>query len=499
MRACGILMPVFSLPSNYGIGTFGKEAYRFVDFLHKAGQSFWQILPLSPTNFGDSPYQSFSSFAGNPYFIDLEMLIEDGLLLKTEADSADFGNDRFSIDYGKLYENRLDTLRLAFGRFVKTSEFFDFCKKNSYWLDEYALFMVIKNQSGDRAWCEWDECFKNRDNSALDKIKTEFCEDIDFYKFVQFEFSIQWHALKSYANERGIRIIGDIPIYTAYDSADVWSDRSQFLLSSDGTPTLVAGCPPDAFSDDGQLWGNPLYDWDKMKKDGYAWWKTRLSFALSLYDIVRIDHFRGFESFYAIPFGDKTARGGSWLKGPDIDLFFEFKKEFGENLPIIAEDLGFLTKSVRKLLKDTNFPGMKVLQFAFDSREESDYLPHNYQNNCVVYTGTHDNDTIMGWTKTAPPSDVEFAKKYLHFGGDEGFNWCMMRAALMSVADTAILMMPDLLGLSSEARINTPSVLGDNWRWRIDGGCINDWLSEILYENTALYGRLAFRASEDEE
>lgn len=489
MRKSGILMPIFSLPSRYGIGTFGADAYRFVDFLKKAGQSFWQILPIGPTNYGDSPYQSFSSFAGNPYFIDLEMLINEGLLTKSEADSYDFGGEN-AIEYDKLYAHRKDCLRHAFLRFTKTQEYFDFCRQNAFWLDDYALFMTIKSTQGDRAFCDWDKPLKDRDSAALDAFIKHNITELDFHRFVQYIFMTQWFSLKKYANERGISIIGDIPIYVACDSADVWADRRQFLLNEDGTPTLVAGCPPDAFSDDGQLWGNPLYDWVEMKRDGYAWWKRRLSFALSLYDVVRIDHFRGFESYYAIPFGDKTAKGGTWKKGPDIDLFSELKEEFGEDIPIIAEDLGFMTDAVKNLLRNTGFPGMKVLQFAFDSREESDYLPHNYDKNCVVYTGTHDNDTILGWTKSAPPKDVQYAKRYLAFSDNEGFNFTMMRAALSSVADTVILMMPDLLSMGSEGRINTPSTLGENWRWRIDGKCINDWLSGIVYDLTELYCRL---------
>ncbi len=484
MRTSGILMPVFSLPSPYGIGTFGKEAYRFVDFLDKAGQSYWQILPLGPTSFGDSPYQSFSSFAGNPYFIDPDMLIGDGLLTKAQVQKFDFGTGN-KIDYGKLYENRLPMLKMAFENFVPDAKFKEFCKENEWWLEDYVLFSAIKGAQGGRPWSEWDKCLRLREEETLIKAKEEFANTLEFYRFVQYEFTLQWTALKEYANKKDIKIIGDLPIYVAYDSADVWADTKQFLLDKDGKPTLVAGCPPDAFSDDGQLWGNPIYDWKYMHKDGYEWWTRRINYVLKLYDVVRIDHFRGFESFFAIPYGDKTAKGGSWMKGPGMKLF----NKLGD-LPIIAEDLGFITPQVKKLLHDSGFPGMKVLQFAFDTREESDYLPHNYEKNCVVYTGTHDNDTIMGWTKTAAPEDVEMAHRYLHVDDNEGFNWAMMRAALMSVADTAILMMPDLLGLGSEARINTPSKLGGNWDWRIGDGCINDWLADILYENTLLYGRV---------
>ena len=489
MRKSGILMPIFSLPSRYGIGTFGKEAYKFVDFLKKAGQSYWQILPLNPTSYGDSPYQSFSSFAGNPYFIDLTMLIDEGLLTKQQADSYDFGSEN-TIAYDKLYKHRKDCLHHAFLRFEKTPEYLDFCGKNAFWLDDYALFMTIKSAQGDCAFCEWDTPFKNREKDALESFKKHNAQELDFHRFIQYKFTSQWFSLKKYANERGIKIIGDIPIYVALDSADVWADREQFLLNADARPTLVAGCPPDAFSEDGQLWGNPLYDWVKMKGDGYAWWKQRLSFALSLYDVVRIDHFRGFESFYAIPFGDKTAKNGTWQKGPDIDLFCELKEEFGEDIPIIAEDLGFMTDEVKNLLKNTGFPGMKVLQFAFDSREESDYLPHNYDKNCVVYTGTHDNDTILGWAKSAPERDVEYAKKYLDFKGEDGFNFSLIRAAMASVADTAILFMPDLLSMGSEGRINTPSTLGGNWQLRIKAERINDALANTIYDLTELYCRL---------
>ncbi len=482
-------MPIFSLSGKYGIGTFGKSAYRFVDFLEKGGQTYWQILPLSPTNYGDSPYQSFSSYAGNPYFIDPELLIEEGLLTEQEADSFDFGSDPDSIDYGKLYKNRTAMLKTAFARFEKTAEYDAFCNQNADWLSDYALFYALKSQSPETPLCEWEPSLKIRDKAALHRAERELSDEIEFCKFCQFKFYGQWFALKNYANEKGIKIIGDIPIYVAADSADLWADPTQFQVDPLLYPERVAGCPPDAFCDEGQLWGNPLYDWKKMKEDGYRWWKKRLAHALSIYDVVRIDHFRAFESYYSIPATDKNAVNGKWIKGPDIALFKEFEKEFGKDLPIIAEDLGFLTPAVYKLLKRSGFPGMKVLQFAFDTREESDYLPHNYINNCVVYTGTHDNDTVNGWTKTADAEDIAFARRYLHVDDNEGFNWAMMRAALGSVADTCILMMPDLLGLGSEARINIPSTLGGNWQWRIREGCVNDWLAGILLENTKLYSR----------
>lgn len=489
MRTSGILMPVFSLPSPYGIGTFGKEAYRFVDFLEKAGQTYWQILPLNPTNYGDSPYQSFSSYAGNPYFIDPEMLIEEGLLTKEEADSFDFGKDIESVDYGKLYCHREDMLKIAFSRFKKTEEYEKFVAENAFWLDSFSLFMTIKKLFGDTAWYTWEKPFKEKQKETIDKVKEEYFDILEFYRFQQFKFSEQWFSLKAYANSKGIKIIGDMPIYVSFDSADVFENPEQFLLDKNLKPKKVAGCPPDAFSEDGQLWGNPIYNWKLMKEEKYAWWKNRIGYALTLYDVLRIDHFRGFEAYYTIPFGEETAINGKWVKGPGIAFFEELKKKFGKDMPIIAEDLGLLTPAVKKMLYNTGFPGMKVLQFAFDTREESDYLPHNYNTNCVVYTGTHDNDTIMGWLKSASPDDVEHAHRYLNCPNDEGFNWAMIKAALMSVADTAIIMMPDLMGMGSEGRINTPSTLGGNWIWRVRPECINDWLAEIVLKETCTYGR----------
>ena len=489
MRKNGILMPIFSLPSPYGIGTFGKSAHQFIDFLHKAKQSYWQILPLNPTNFGDSPYQSFSSFAGNPYFIDLDLLVNDNLLTEAEIKKFDFGTNIEKVDYEKLYNNRFKVLRLAFNRFKENADYAEFENKNSHWLNDYSLFMAIKSANDGKAWYEWPDKLKKRDADAISKAKQELDKDIAFHKFLQFKFSEQWSALKKYANNYGIEIIGDIPIYVALDSADVWSNPKQFQLDDNYIPRAVAGVPPDVFSEDGQLWGNPLYDWDYMKQTGYSWWKNYLGFALKRYDVVRIDHFRGFESYFAIPYGDKNAKSGKWIKGPDTDLFDALKAKLGKNLPIIAEDLGVITPAVCKMLKSTGFPGMKVLQFAFDSDSSNAYLPHNFTNNCVVYTGTHDNNTIMGWLENSDKATIKHAKDYLNHQDDNGFNWAMIKAAMSSVADTCILFMGDLLGLDSRGRINTPSTLGDNWQWRIKGECINDWLANILKENTVLYGR----------
>ena len=491
MRTSGVLMPISSLPSPYGIGTMGKQARRFVDFLVKGGQKYWQILPICPTSYGDSPYQSFSSFAGNPYFIDLEYLCKDKLLTKKECESFQWGSNPKYVDYGIMYESRYALLRKAYVRFMKKKpqDFDEFCEKEKQWLDDYALFMALKDANDGQAWSKWDKDLRLRKKEAMESAKEQYAEEIRFYKMLQYLFYKQWNELKSYANEEGIEIIGDVPIYVAGDSADVWANPDQFYLDENLEPIEVAGCPPDAFSDDGQLWGNPLFRWDVMKKDGYTWWTRRIKAMSELYDIIRIDHFRGFDSYYAIPAKDDTAKNGQWKEGPGMDLFTELEKKLGK-LPIIVEDLGFLTPSVHKLLKDSGFPGMKVIQFAFDSREESDYLPHTYTNHCVVYTGTHDNDTVMGWMKTAPKASVKYAKEYLNLTKEEGYNWGMMRAAWSSVADMAIVPMQDILGLGSEARINTPSTLGENWKWRATPEQIDTKIAKKLHHYMQMYGRV---------
>ena len=492
MRTSGILMPVFSLPSKYGIGCFSKEAYQFVDFLKESGQKNWQVLPLGQTSYGDSPYQSFSSFAGNPYFIDLEQLVEQQLLTKAECDSFDFGKNPESIDYAKLYQNRYKILRMACDRFLKqpSDDFFDFCQENDWWLGNYALFMVIKNMHKGASWLQWEEKYKRRDFAALDQVWHGQHDEIQFYQFQQYLFFCQWKKLHAYAAQAGIQIIGDIPIYVALDSADAWAEPQLFQFDEELKPAAVAGCPPDAFSATGQLWGNPLYDWSYHKKTGYAWWIRRIAQCLNLYDCIRIDHFRGFDEYYSIPAGDETAEHGHWEPGPGMDLMHVLKDALGD-VNVIAEDLGFLTDGVRRLLHDSGFPGMKVIQFAFDSREESDYLPHNYEKNCVVYTGTHDNDTVMGWMKTAPKASVKFATEYLNLTEEEGYNWGMMRAAWSSVADMAIVPMQDLIGLGSEARINIPSTLGENWKWRALEGQITKDLAKKLYKYMQMYGRIS--------
>lgn len=490
MRTSGVLMPISSLPSPYGIGTMGKAARKFVDFLVKGGQRYWQILPICPTSYGDSPYQSFSSFAGNPYFIDLDYLCRDKLLTRAECRSFDWGGSESYVDYGTMYVSRYALLKKAYARFTKRipEDFESFCEERSDWLDDYALFMAIKDAKGGVSWYEWDVPLKLRKEEALAAAREEYADDIAFYKMLQYLFFRQWKELKAYTNEKGIAIIGDVPIYVAADSADVWANPKQFYLDEDLNPIEVAGCPPDAFSADGQLWGNPLFRWSTMKEDDYAWWTKRIRAMAELYDIVRIDHFRGFDSYYAIPAGDENAKNGQWKTGPGMDLFNKLEEKLGK-LPIIVEDLGFLTPSVRQLLKDSGFPGMKVIQFAFDSREGSDYLPHTYPNDCVVYTGTHDNDTVLGWMKTAPKASVKFAKEYLNLTEEEGYNWGMMRAAWSSVADMAIVPMQDLIGLGSEARINTPSTLGNNWKWRATQEQITNALAKKLYRCMQMYGR----------
>lgn len=491
MRACGVLMHISSLPSDYGIGTLGSEAYRFVDFLHDAGQTYWQVLPLGPTSYGDSPYQSFSAFAGNPYFIDFDLLKEQGLLHTEEYSNIFWGNDGTRVDYAALYQNRFKVLRMALGRFSKKipSKFVSFCDENAFWLEDYALFMALKDAAGGCSWQTWSEPLRLRIPAALDKAKRQYAQDILFYKTLQFWFYSQWQSLKAYANSRGIRLIGDIPIYVAMDSADLWANPQQFVIDKDGRCPEIAGCPPDAFSEDGQVWGNPLYNWDNMRADGYKFWCNRLRHSDMMYDVTRIDHFRGFDSYFCIPATDTTARNGVWRKGPGIELFNALHSQLGE-LHIIAEDLGYLTDSVRDLLRQSGFPGMKVLQFAFNSNEESDYLPHNHNRHCVVYTGTHDNDTILGWMENTNPADVAFARRYMRMDGGKGANWDMMLCALASVADTVILQMQDLLDLGNEARMNTPSTLGQNWMWRMVRGAANAKLSKKLYDATALYSRL---------
>lgn len=401
MRKSGILLPVSSLPSKYGIGCFSKEAYKFIDRLKEAGQAYWQILPLGPTSYGDSPYQSFSTFAGNPYFIDPEDLVARGYVTAEQCNAYDFGTDIHSVDYGKIYKSRFRLLKEAFdnSHIEEDARFQEFVQKNAYWLEDYALYMAVKDGFRGICWAAWEDDIKLRTPAAMDKYRRKYAKEIAFYQFQQYLFQVQWEKVKTYANDNGIKIIGDIPIYVAFDSSDAWANPDLFQFDENCEPVAVAGCPPDAFSATGQLWGNPLYNWEHHKETGYAWWMQRLAACFERYDVVRIDHFRGFDAYYAIPYGEPTAEHGHWEQGPGYDIFRTMKEKLGEK-EVIAEDLGFLTPSVIELVKKSGYPGMKILQFAFDSREESDYLPHNYTHNCVVYTGTHDNDTVMGWYDT---------------------------------------------------------------------------------------------------
>lgn len=503
MRECGVLMPVFSLPSAYGIGCFSKEAYEFVDMLKKSGQTKWQILPLGPTGYGDSPYQSFSTFAGNPYFIDPETLIKEELLTKKECEesmpAAKGEQAMSSIDYEWLYFHRFPLLRKAFSRFQPDASYEKFLTENSDWLTDYCLFMAIKDKQGGISFAEWPDAYRNREPEALEEAKAALKTEMDFYRFQQYEFRKQWDKLHAYANAQGIAIIGDIPIYVAFDSADTWANPKLFQIGEDNLPTGVAGCPPDAFSATGQLWGNPLFAWDYHKKTGYEWWLKRIAHCFSLYDVVRIDHFRGFDEYYAIPYGDKTAEFGKWMPGPGMDLFRTVKERLGD-LPIIAEDLGFLTESVKELLKDSGYPGMKVLQFAFDPREPSNYLPHTYTPNSVVYTGTHDNTTTRGWYHEISAESRVFAREYMRIPAldEDTLSWNFIALAMSSVANLCMIPMQDYLCLDKEARINTPSTLGGNWTWRMEKGAFTEELAGQMKRLTVIYGRSRKEESKEE-
>lgn len=489
MRGSGVLMPIFSLSSPYGIGTLGKKAFEFIDFLKRGGQSYWQILPLCPIDYSGSPYQSVSCFAGNPLFIDLDLLVSDGLL--TQSDISEFSYNNAFADYNSIEKSREVLFSRAFKKFdTESADFKDF-KNNTSWLRVYSAFCAIKDSFDGLPFTSWDEKFRRFSEEALVLAETEFKERTEYYNFIQYEFFKQWSVLKAYANKNGIKIIGDIPIYVALDSADVWSDPTQFDLNSDFNPNFVAGVSPDAFSATGQRWGNPLYNWQKAagEKEPFSWWKKRLSHAFKLYDTVRIDHFRAFESYYAIPSSSESALEGSWRKGPGIKFFEEMKKAFGEELPLIAEDLGLIGEDVVRLLKESGLPGMKVMQFGIDDGPKSTHLPHNYVKNSVAYLGTHDNDTIIGWQSKASEEKKKFAYDYIGFGKSEGFNISMIRALFASVSDIAVITLADLMGLDSSGRINTPGTDKNNWQWRIQDGCVNDWLADILFDLTTTYAR----------
>lgn len=495
-RSAGILLPISSLPSKYGIGSFSKSAYDFVDWLKGAGQSYWQILPLVPTSYGDSPYQSFSTYAGNPYFIDLETLVSEGVLTQNEVDAQDFGDRADQIDYEKLYNNRYPLLRKAYERsnISKNEEYLRYMEENGWWLKDYALFMAVKARFDGVAWTEWAEDIRLRYDYSMDYYRRELYYEIEFHQYLQFTFYRQWMKLKAYANRQGIRIIGDIPIYVAMDSADTWANPEMFQLDKENVPLAVAGCPPDGFSATGQLWGNPLYRWDYHAQTGFDWWMKRLSHCFQMYDVVRIDHFRGFDEYYSIPYGAQTAVCGHWEKGPGIGLFNRMKEVLG-NREVVAEDLGYMTDTVRRLVADSGFPNMKVLEFAFDSRDTGcagDYLPHNYPENCVAYTGTHDNETIIGWLDSIREEEKTMVRDYLcdYTTAWKNLNWPMISLIMRSRANLAMIPMQDYLGLDNRSRLNQPSTVGKNWKWRVEKEQLSEELKKKIRKLTKMYGRI---------
>ncbi len=489
MRASGILMHITSLPGPYGVGTMGKESYKFIDFLQKSGQRYWQLLPLTPTGYGDSPYQSCSTFAGNHYLIDLDLLVEEGLLTTEEITACNWGDDPEKVDFGLLYASRMGLLRKAYARYRDTDDAFaKFRARNDWWLPQYVDYMGIKEQNGGKPWYQWEDGLKYyyRDNPGI-SFHIGY-EEIQFHCFVQYLFDRQWNALREYAHSKGIFIIGDVPIYVPYDSVEVWSNPQLFCLDETLTPTKVAGCPPDYFNEDGQLWGNPLYRWDLMKANGYQWWLQRLQAAAKRYDVIRIDHFRGFAGYYSIPYGAENARKGEWLPGPGPDFIRAVQASLPDT-PMIAEDLGLLTEDVHKLREDSGYPGMKVLEFAFDGDSNNIYLPHTYHKNTVCYTGTHDNMPLKQWLAESPDRTVAFASRYM--GNPENPVWGMIRLCLSSVADLAIIQMQDYLELGGESRMNFPGTRnGSNWCWRAKSGFCRETLAEKIKTLTCTYGRL---------
>lgn len=492
-RVSGVLMPITSLPSPYGIGTIGKEARKFADFLKNAGQSIWQILPVGPTSYGDSPYQSFSTYAGNPYMIDLDTLVAEGLLTKRQINKYYWGDNDEEIDYGAIYYSRFEVLKIAYDKYMEGDNkraFNSFKRKNAKWVKDYALYMAVKKSFDNKAWPEWeDEGIRLRDPKAINRYTRKFSKEIDFWKWIQFEFYKQWEDFRAYVNGLGIKLLGDMPIYVAMDSADTWANPEVFWLDEERRPVCVAGCPPDYFSATGQLWGNPLYNWDYLKSTGYKWWMDRIAAADKLFDITRIDHFRAFDTYYAIPFGSENAINGEWKIGPGIDFFNVMRRTLGD-IAIVAEDLGELFDSVKQLLEDSGYPGMKVLEFAFADDETNSFLPHNYDHNCVVYTGTHDNDTVMGWYSQAKGWEKKHCDQYLGIQPGDEVNWKFIEEAYKSVADYAIIQMQDILGLGSEARINVPSTLGGNWAWRIKKDAVTKDIAKRLYTLSKTYSRL---------
>ena len=493
-RQSGVLMHISSLPGKYGIGSFGQSAYDFVDFLVRTKQRYWQILPLGTTSYGDSPYQSFSAFAGNTYFIDFDILIEEGLLNEADVKGADFGDDPRKVDYAKIFDARRPIMEKAVARFLKAEDLSDyesFVEENAAWLEVFAEYMAIKEHFDNLAWTEWpDEAIRRREAASLASYREKLADKLTYHRVTQYLFFKQWLRLKAYANEHHIEIVGDMPIYVAADSADVWAQPHFFKTDAVGKPTCVAGCPPDEFSETGQLWGNPIYDWEAMDKDGYAWWIERLRESFKIYDIVRIDHFRGFESYWEVPAGSETSASGKWVKGPDYKLFAAVKEALGD-LNIIAEDLGFMTDEVIELRERTGFPGMKILQFAFNPDDESIDSPHLAPNNSVMYTGTHDNNTVLGWYKDEiDDATRQYMAQYTNRKEYETVPHAMLRTIFASVSFMAIATMQDLLELDSAARMNYPSTIGGNWTWRMTAEELNPIVEGELYSLTKTYRRM---------
>ncbi|MDR0198066.1 MAG: 4-alpha-glucanotransferase [Oscillospiraceae bacterium] len=489
-RSCGVLAHITSLPSPYGIGTLGKDAEEFVNVLRLSGQKYWQVLPVGPAGYGNSPYQSYSVFAGEPMLIDLDDLVANGLLDRKKCEDSDYGADPSFVDFEKVRRVKMRLLREAFASFSEDVAYLAFAREEAAWLDNYALFMAMKEANENAAWDEWEDGIRFHRDDAVKKALEEHSAKVNFWKFTQYFFLRQWEKLKRYANKNGVKIIGDIPIYTAYDSADVWSDREMFLLDSGGKPTKVAGVPPDYFSKTGQLWGNPLYDWQEMKKAKYLWWTERFKKSSKLYDMVRVDHFRAFDTYYAVPYGEKTAINGKWEQGPGTALFDEVKKVIGD-YPIIAEDLGEIFESVRELLRQTGFPGMKILQFGFNpENKDSEHLPHNYKKNLVVYTGTHDNSTMAGWFQAADRNSRNMAKRYVKPVLFETNHWACIRSLYAGNADLVIIPVQDLLGLDDSARMNLPGTVSENnWIWRMKKGALKKQIVNRLKSLTDTYFR----------
>lgn len=489
-RAAGILLHISSLPSPYGIGTFGEESYRFVDFLKSSGQTYWQVLPLGPTGYGDSPYQVISSFAGNPYFIDLDYLAEDGLLDHEDLMQAEDSESEGIVDYSELFKERFSLLRKAYERIdlIDGAEFEEFKLENATWLEDYSLYMALKYKYDQKPYYEWPREVVKREVETLGELRQELSVELEYWSFLQYLFFSQWRNLKDYANKQGIKIIGDLPIYVGRDSADVWANPEVFCLDEDYSPRLLSGVPPDYFSPLGQLWGNPVYDWEYLEETDYSWWKSRISQSKHMFDGLRLDHFRGFESYWVVNSGNETAVEGSWVKGPGMQ-FFESLKEELQGLEIIAEDLGFLTHEVYKLKYDTGYMGMAILQFAFDGNKDNPYLPYNFESNSVVYPGTHDNDTVRGWLSKLDEQSLSKVKDYLNEQDDEKLVWEIIRAAYSSVSSLCIVQFQDILEQGSECRMNTPSSKSGNWSWRLKREDIKDEISEKLLELCRIYGR----------